>query len=450
MKTEGAIEHRILRKDGSVRWVSNTPVLHHDPGGRLISYDGVIRDITERKQAEEELQKLASLVRYSSELVNLATLDGRMIFLNETGCRMLGICPDDVERVSISQVIPDHLHEKLQGELLPALMSGGTWEGDLQYRNLETGRLTDVHAITFTITDQGTGAPLFLANVSQDITERKRAEEEKRRLETQLIQAHKMEALGTLAGGIAHDFNNILSAIIAYAQRGMQHAPDTDKVRKSLDEILKVSGRARDLVKQILAFSRRTTHEYAQVKLDATIKESLKMLRAILPKTIEIRQSLPTNGWVMARRNPDAPGGDEPLCQCSPGHGRMGRGSGGGPEQGPGPVKVSRRSIWDCPRSLCEAHHKRLGARHAPGGSGADLRSLLHHQGEGPRHGTGIVGRARHREEPQGSDHLQERTGRRNHLRNLPAGGRIQEGGGCAAGRRHPPETEWNGEDPLH
>jgi PAS domain S-box-containing protein len=296
----GAIEHRILRKDGSVRWVSNTPVLHHDPGGRLISYDGVIRDITERKQAEEELQKLASLVRYSSELVNLATLDGRMIFLNETGCRMLGICPDDVEQVSISQVIPDHLHEKLQGELLPALMSGGTWEGELQYRNLETGRLTDVHAITFTITDQGTGAPLFLANVSQDITERKRAEEEKRRLETQLIQSHKMEALGTLAGGIAHDFNNILSAIIAYAQRGMQNAPDTDKVRKSLDEILKVSGRARDLVKQILAFSRRTTHEYTQVKLDATIKESLKMLRAILPKTIEIRQSLPTNGWVMA------------------------------------------------------------------------------------------------------------------------------------------------------
>jgi signal transduction histidine kinase len=134
----------------------------------------------------------------------------------------------------------------------------------------------------------------------EDITESKQTDEERKKLEAQLMQAQKMEALGTLAGGIAHDFNNILSAIIAYAEGGKHIVPETDKVRKNIDEILKVSSRARDLVKQILAFSRRTKHEYIQLKLDVTVKESLKMLRAILPKTIEIRQNLPANGRVMA------------------------------------------------------------------------------------------------------------------------------------------------------
>ena len=285
---------------GKEKWLHFTATAIRNTQGDLVGAIETFEDITERKQVEEELQKLASVVRYSNELVNLATLDGKMVFLNEAGSEMLGIYPEEVEHTHILQVIPDHLLEMVQTELLPALLAGGTWEGELQFRNLKTGKLTDVHAITFTITDPGTGAPLFLANISLDITERKQAEEERKKLEAQLIQSHKMEALGTLAGGIAHDFNNILSAIIAYAERGMLGVSDLDKVRKNIDEILKVSNRARDLVKQILAFSRRTKHEYIQIKLDATIKESLKMLSAILPKSIEIRQNLLANGHVLA------------------------------------------------------------------------------------------------------------------------------------------------------
>ncbi len=136
--------------------------------------------------------------------------------------------------------------------------------------------------------------------VMTDITAIKRTEEENKRLEIQLVQSQKMEALGTLAGGIAHDFNNILSAVIAYAERGINVVIEPSKVRKNLDEVLKVSTRARDLVKQILAFSRRAKHEYIRIKLDVTIKESLKMLRAILPTTVEIRQNLLANGRVLA------------------------------------------------------------------------------------------------------------------------------------------------------
>ncbi len=158
----------------------------------------VVRDNTERKLAEEEIQKLASVVTYSSELVNIATMDGMMVFLNAAGGEMLGIGPDEVTGKNIMQVIPEHLTELVQTELLPAIIEGGSWKGDLQYRNLKTGELTDVHAMTFTVKDPHTGESQYLANVSMDITERKRAEDEKKRFEKEFED--------TLKGLPAHVF----------------------------------------------------------------------------------------------------------------------------------------------------------------------------------------------------------------------------------------------------
>ncbi|MHC1729635.1 MAG: PAS domain S-box protein [Syntrophobacteraceae bacterium] len=147
---------------------SNSIILRMDKDG--------VNDITERKRSEEELQNLASIVRHSSELVNLATLDGKMIFLNDAGARVLGIDREEVEQTHISQVLPDHLQEKLRNEILPLLIMQGSWEGDLQARNLKTGKLIDVHTTAFSIKDPHTGEARFLANISRDITEYKAAE----------------------------------------------------------------------------------------------------------------------------------------------------------------------------------------------------------------------------------------------------------------------------------
>ncbi|MCP4633664.1 MAG: response regulator [candidate division Zixibacteria bacterium] len=143
----------------------------------------LVKEVNERAKAEEELQKLAAIVKYSGELVNLATMEGKMVFLNEAGCKMLGIHPHEVEDLNIMEVIPEHFLEIVKSELLPTLMKGDIWEGDLQYRNLQTGNLTDVHAMTFTINDPDTDKPQFLANVSMDITDRKKTEEELRESE---------------------------------------------------------------------------------------------------------------------------------------------------------------------------------------------------------------------------------------------------------------------------
>jgi len=125
------------------------------------------------------------------------------------------------------------------------------------------------------------GTPYGMVNVLRDISQRKQ-------LEKQLIQAHKMEAIGTLAGGIAHDFNNILSAIIGYSEISLPETSPGSPVNSNLKKVLNAGGRARDLVKQILTFSRQNDQEKLPVKIVPIVKEVVKFLRASLPTTIEI------------------------------------------------------------------------------------------------------------------------------------------------------------------
>jgi len=131
----------------------------------------------------------------------------------------------------------------------------------------------------------------ILLNV-MDITEQKQAREEKKELQIQLQHAHKMEAIGTLAGGIAHDFNNILLPIIGYTEMTIADMPEDSLIRKNLGEVLRAAELAKGLVHQILTFSRRTEKERKPLKIQPIIKESLKLLRASLPSTIEIHQNI--------------------------------------------------------------------------------------------------------------------------------------------------------------
>ncbi len=128
-----------------------------------------------------------------------------------------------------------------------------------------------------------------------DITRRKRAEQESERLASALLQAQKMEAIGTLAGGIAHDFNNILSAVIGYADLSLKEVEKQTRLHMNLEQILVAGLRARDLVQQILAFSRQEERELRPLQVAPLVKEALKLLRSSLPSTIEIRQQVAAN-----------------------------------------------------------------------------------------------------------------------------------------------------------
>ena len=140
----------------------------------------------------------------------------------------------------------------------------------------------------------------FVALV-QDITDRKRAEEEKKMLTAQLQQAQKLEAIGTLAGGIAHDFNNMLGAILGYAEIIRDDFPPDSPGIHDIDQILKASHRAKDLVKQILAFSRQAESHKIPIQPALIVKEAITLLRSSLPSTITIKQNIdPDVGIILA------------------------------------------------------------------------------------------------------------------------------------------------------
>jgi signal transduction histidine kinase/CheY-like chemotaxis protein len=135
------------------------------------------------------------------------------------------------------------------------------------------------------------GEVIGAIQTAQDITDRIRAEAERKRLQDQLSQAQKLEAIGTLAGGIAHDFNNMLAAIIGYTELSIDE-PEEKIRRLKLNEVLKASKRAKNLVRQILTFSRHTEQEKKPLDMKFITKEALKLLRSTLPATVEIRQNI--------------------------------------------------------------------------------------------------------------------------------------------------------------
>jgi signal transduction histidine kinase/ActR/RegA family two-component response regulator len=143
------------------------------------------------------------------------------------------------------------------------------------------------------------GAVLYYEGTVQDITRRKEAEAEATKLEKQLLQAQKMEAVGTLAGGIAHDFNNILTAINGHAELAKMMPGENPETLDHLARVLQAAARATDLVRQILAFSRQQEQRRIPIQLRTIVEETQKLLRATIPSTIEFQTSVATDAPVV-------------------------------------------------------------------------------------------------------------------------------------------------------
>jgi signal transduction histidine kinase/ActR/RegA family two-component response regulator len=173
-----------------------------------------------------------------------------------------------------------------------AHLAGETQQYELEYRvRHPDGQWHWVHTRGRCMRDER-GEPVRFVGSAIDVSDSKQSQAEKERLELQLRQAHKMEAIGTLAGGIAHDFNNILGAIVGYGELAQQRAPDGSALRRYLDGVMQAAERARALVDRILGFSRSGAAERVPVNVQQVVEETLELLRASLPPNVQLEAEL--------------------------------------------------------------------------------------------------------------------------------------------------------------
>ena len=263
---------------------------------------GIARDVTDRKQAEEAMrlseEKFSKAFQTSPVWVAITTIsEDRFLEVNDTFTKISGFTRKEaIGRTSLDLGFwrdPENGRERA----LRAFYKQGYFRNlEMQMRfkdGIEHTMLWSADPIDFE------GQECFI-NVLTDITEHKMIQKEKANLESQLQQAQKMEAIGTLAGGIAHDFNNILGAIIGYTELSLNEAEKDSILYQNLQEVFKASGRAKDLVQQILTFSRQAERERKPVQVKLICKEAIKFLRASLPTSIKIRQKIDSDFLVKA------------------------------------------------------------------------------------------------------------------------------------------------------
>ncbi len=263
----------------------------------------VFQDITERKRAEEALgtseaqlsnaMNIAQLGYWEYDVANdLFIFNDHFYAIFRTSAEQVGGYQMSSARYAQLFVHPDDI-PVVGLETQKAIESTDpNYSRQIEHRIIYADGETGYISVRFFIVKDSQGRTVKTYGANQDITERKRAEEENERLQSQLQQSQKMEAIGTLAGGIAHDFNNILAIILGNAELAADDVPDSNPASESLKEIRQASIRAKDMVRQLLAFSRKTDEESKPIDMAPIIKESMKMLRSAIPTSVEFKQHI--------------------------------------------------------------------------------------------------------------------------------------------------------------
>jgi two-component system, cell cycle sensor histidine kinase and response regulator CckA len=284
-------------KDGRQVAVEGNSILGSIDGQAVVQC--ILRDVTVRRRIEEDLAKLRQrnelLLESIGEGVLGVDLEGRHIFANPAASRMLGYEPAELlGKVNHST----WHHSKPNGSPYPeaeCLINNTSRQGRTHHSDREVfwrkdGSSFPVEYVSSPIweNDRVVGAVIAFS----DISERRRIEEETERLQTQLLQARKMQAIGTLAGGVAHDFNNILTAILGNLELAMLKSDPASPNWKNLQNIQQVAEKAVDLISQLLLFSRKQPVEFAPVDLNQVIRGLGKILNRIIGEDVTIRMEL--------------------------------------------------------------------------------------------------------------------------------------------------------------
>jgi len=285
-------EEQVPQEDGMHTYLSLKFPLYNAQG---VAYAvcGISSEITERKTAEEALRssedRYHTIFNASVDGFALCTPDGRIMDANPAFCRLHGYTREELLAAESFQFV--HPDSQLRcWAFFEAASAGHSLSSEAKAQRKD-GTIFDVE--THGVPVHYGNAPHLLL-IMRDITERKTAEAERDRLEAQLRQAQKMEAIGHLTGGVAHDFNNILTAVMGYVAMAQERvaAQGDEKLDLYLERALRSGRQARDLIQQMLTFSRGQRGEPRALQLAPLVKESVKLMRSTLPSSIEFNTEL--------------------------------------------------------------------------------------------------------------------------------------------------------------
>ncbi|MBU1451858.1 MAG: PAS domain S-box protein [Proteobacteria bacterium] len=305
------LERLYWRKDGATFWghLSGKRLYHQDGG--FWALVGVIHDITEAKESAERLLESERLFRKVFEILPIglwiADKDGKLLQGNPAGIKIWGGSPlvRQVEYgVFKARRLPSGQEIAPEDWALAHTVKEGVTVQDemLEIDAFDGVTRTIVNYTVPVLDDEGKVQGAIVVN--RDISQQRQAEEEKAQMAEQLRQAQKMEAVGNLAGGIAHDFNNILSVIIGYTELTLQDLGQNSPQGANLDNVLKSALKARDLISQILAFSRRQVRELKSFTFNHIVETNQSLIRRVIGEDVELRINLePEPGPVSADQN---------------------------------------------------------------------------------------------------------------------------------------------------
>jgi len=285
-------ELEMIRKDGSTVWTEVTMNIVYNENGEPSGIMGITRDITERKHAEEVLReserRYRILIEQAVDGIYVMDRNGKYLLVNSKFCKMLGYAEGELLGLNFLDTYPDELRD-VGWQRLARVTSGESLRFERPMKRKD-GTIFQVEISASSLEDgrhQG-----FI----HDITERKLAEEENKRLEDQLVRAQKMEAIGTLAGGIAHDFNNLLMGILGNISIMRMNFDDSHPFFDRLTHMEEYVQRGSDLTKQLLGFAQGGKYEIIPTHLGEFIQKSSEMFGRT-KKEIRIHHKVPEALW---------------------------------------------------------------------------------------------------------------------------------------------------------
>jgi len=283
------IEHRIVRRDsGEIRTVHEKCEHVRDASGRIVRSVGMVHDITDRKRAEslrqalseQERLRLGAAVELAAEAVIMAEPGGRILYVNAAFEAIHRLAKDAAAGRSYFDLVAG---DPAAGEMRASVARGQAWYGRINLQR-PGEREVALEVVATAVTDPP-GILITERDITQEVS-----------LQEQVRQAQKMEALGTLAGGIAHDFNNILGAITINAELALLETEESCPARESLPLILRAAERGKELVKQIVTFSRQREWEKTPLRITPVVREALQLFRPMVPATVTLHETIGAEG----------------------------------------------------------------------------------------------------------------------------------------------------------